>query len=570
FYLSLVLLLCFVSQLFAEQEFVGKVNKHKIKTTDYMLVVKSEYESFFLEHNASPSPQEQKLIEQKAWNRMVEGYVLKDIYDKYKIKVSSKELLDTLKHNIPEIVKKSPQFNTTAGEFNLDAYESSLVNNKPVDLSWLKNFYYTSYIPMAKLKQQIIKNRKISEAEIKKHYIAQQNTIDAQTVFFNNSDFIHEVEVSSQEIQDYYRNHISDFEIQASCHLKWVKFPIRADQSDSLFAKNKADSLYHVVKKNNNMSVIASKFSDGIYNSKKGYAGYMELNLFPDDVRQTLANAEINEILPPYYMNGSYYIFQLTEKTVSMVKLMVIQIDIKPTEQTHARIKNDIKKFREMCNNIGFDSAVREFRYQMFEKDSLSVSDVFIPEFGPSENVVRLALRTPAGVVFDPIKNDKLKTYVVFYVQRNTVRSFKKIQDVSEQIINAISEEKARDFTYQKAQNWLKANAGKMIFTAQSEGKEIIELKDFTINSTIKDKVYPDFNYAILSYDKKQPLAIKEKDCTIIAIVNQSKDVSMLDFALYKDQIKKRLQQINQDKYFDEFLKTEKAKAKIKDYRPKN
>ena len=66
-------------------------------------------------------------------------------------------------NNIPEIVKKSPQFNTAAGEFNLDAYESSLVNNKPVDLSWLKNFYYTSYIPMAKLKQQIIKNRKISE-----------------------------------------------------------------------------------------------------------------------------------------------------------------------------------------------------------------------------------------------------------------------------------------------------------------------------------------------------------------------------------------------------------------------
>jgi len=553
----------------AEQEFVGKVNKHQIKTTDYMLIVKSEYESFFLEHNASPNPQEQKIIEQKAWNRITEGYIIKDIFDKYKIKVSTKELIDTLKNNIPEVIKKAPQFNINNGEFDYTAYENSLINNKPVDLSWLKSFYYSSYIPMAKLKKQVINNRSIREDEIKKQYIAQQNIINGQAVIFNNNDYKNETEVSAQEIQDYYRNHITEFEIKAGCHLKWVKFPIRADRSDSLLAKNTADSLYQVLRKGSDFAVIASKYSDGVYNTKKGYAGYMELNIFPEEIRNSLSQADINQILPPYFMNGSYYIFQLTEKTVSMVKLMVVQIDIKPTAQTHARIKNDIQKFREMCNNIGFDSAVREFRYQVFEKDSLSINNVFIPEFGPSENVVRLALRTPAGTVFDPIKNDKLKTYVVFYVQRNTVRSFRKLQDVSEQIIEIISQDKARDFTYQKAQNWLKACSGKLIWQAQTDGKEIIELKDFDLNSTINNNLYPDFNFTILSHDKNNPVLVKEKDCTLIGIINQSKTVSMLDYPLYKERIKARLQQINQDKYFDEFLKTEKAKAKVKDYRPK-
>lgn len=73
----------------------------------------------------------------------------------------------------------------------------------------------------------------------------------------------------------------------------------------------------------------------------------------------------------------------------------------------------------------------------------------------------------------------------------------------------------------------------------------------------------------VLNQNKKSTIIVKEDNCTIIAQIEKYKDVSMLDYTLYKDPIKKKLQQINQDAYFEEFLQKEKVKAKINDYRVK-
>lgn len=551
------------------QEYAGKVNKRLIKSTDYKLLIKNEYESFFLERNASPSPQEQKIIEQRAWDRMVEGLILKDIYEKYQISVSHSEIIDTLKFNIPDMIKKSPQFLNPQGSFDYSKYETSLLSNKPVDLTWLKNFYYTSYIPMAKLKKLVITKREIKESDIKNYYYIRNNEINGYAIFFNHEDYIDKAEISNTEIENYYRAHISDFEITASCHLKWVKFPIIADKADSLSAKNKADSLFMLVQKGSDFSLIASKHSDGEFGPQKGYAGFFEMNQFPDDIKKQISESEEDTVLRPIYMNGRFYIFKIVEKTVNMVKLMAIQTDIKATEQTHNRIKDRIKQFRELCNSIGFNLAVKEYQYEVFEKDSLSVNDTFLPEFGPSDNVVRKALRTPAGVVFDPIKNDKLNTYIVFYVQQNTPRSFKKIQEVSGNIIQNLKKDKAKDIALNDAQVFLKQYSGQLLSQANKENKHIEYLKSYNFNSKIQNMNTPAFNESILSQNRKNQILVQEEQTAIIAIVDEVKNVNMNGLVFEREEIKKILQKLNQDQYFEEFMNNEKAKASIKDYRLK-
>lgn len=551
------------------QEYAGKVNKHLIKSTDYMLVIKNEYESFFLERNSSPSPQEQKIIEQKAWDRMIDGLILKDIYEKYQINVSNNELIDTLKFNIPDIIKKSPQFLNPQGSFDYSKYESSLISNKPVDLNWLKNYYYTSYIPMAKLKKHVINQRVINEDDIRNHYYVRNNEINGYAIIFNHDAYIDQAVVSNTEIESYYKAHISDFEINASCHLKWVKFPIIADKADSLFAKNKADSLFQLVNNGSDFSIIASKYSDGEFGPKKGYAGFYEINQFPEELRKQIVDAKAETVLAPTYMNGRFYIFKIIEKTINMVKVMAIQTDIKPTDNTHKRIKEQMKQFRELSNSIGFNMAVKEYQYQVYEKDSLSVEDTFLPEFGPSENVVRKALRTPAGVVFEPIKNDKLNTYVVFYVHENIPRSFKRIQEVSGEIIEQLKRDKAKTLAYEDAQLFLKQNSGQLLNQANAENKTIEYLKSYTYQSKIKDIEMPAFNESILSQKRKSQIVVQENDAAIIGIVEDVKNVNMNGLVLVREEIKKELQSLNQDQYFKDFLIKEKAKASVKDYRLK-
>src|SRR5690554_116709 len=196
------ILLVIFTTVFANQTYVAKVNKHKITTVEYMQRIKSEYESFALEHGATPSPQEQRILEKQAWDNMIEGYILKDIYNKYKISVSTKETLDTLRFNPPVVISKSTKFTLSNGDFDYDKYEKSLRSNKPENLDWLKSFYYTSYIPYAKLKKQVIAKREIKENEIKKQYTAEQNSVNGTAIIFKNSDYRDAIEISQEEIQN--------------------------------------------------------------------------------------------------------------------------------------------------------------------------------------------------------------------------------------------------------------------------------------------------------------------------------------------------------------------------------
>ena len=114
-----------------------------------------------------------------------------------------------------------------------------------------------------------------------------------------------------------------------------------------------------------------------------------------------------------------------------MVKLMIIQVDVKATKQTNERITNNIKKFREMGSNIGFDLAAREFQYEVFEKDSLTVNNVFLPGIGVSENIIRTSLRMQPGVIFDPISMMNL-IVILCFMSLETLRTIKRLSEVSD------------------------------------------------------------------------------------------------------------------------------------------
>jgi hypothetical protein len=79
----------------------------------------------------------------------------------------------------------------------------------------------------------------------------------------------------------------------------------------------------------------------------------------------------------------------------------------------------------------------------------------------------------------------------------------------------------------------------------------------------------PAYNESILSQNRKNQILVQEEQTAIIAIVDEVKNVNMNGLVFEREEIKKILQKLNQDQYFEEFMNNEKAKASIKDYRLK-
>ena len=556
-----------MNQEISSQEFAGKVNKIKIKYEDYYKVVRNERETFFLEHNANPSPTESKILEDKAWNMITEGYFLKNLFQKEKIIVSQREMIDSLKTNIPDIIKRSPKFMNEEGNFDFSLYEKSLLTNKPIDLNWLKQYYFVSYIPMAKLKNKIISRRPISDKELKSFYFAKNTSCDAYIVDFPYSNYYDKIQLSQKDIDDYYQKNISSFENPAQCKLQWAIFPINADTEDSLYAKNIADSLYNELLGGASFPIMASKFSDGGYADKKGSAGFMELDYFSPEIKAILAKAELNKPLKPMYHNRSFFIFLIQERTEKMVKILVLQTNIKPTPKTINRIKDRIKQFRELSQEIGFGNAGYEYHINITIQDSVSINDFNLKNIGYSENVIRRCLMSTPGTVFEPIKNDNLEAFIVFYVDQNTPRTLKRLNEVNDQILEKLQTEKSRIYAIKDAENYIKNLSNKENVLSDNPQNPVKIINNYNWNSALNNNYDRIYNKMLLSNQYPNGFIYSLNDKVIVTYAKAFSPVSFDQFIYQKTQLSQELKNEDAQIFFQDYLDKERKKAKIKDFR---
>jgi len=141
-------------------QYAGRVNQNYITIDEYGMQILRFRQNYIVTYQVQPSAQEQKKIQDEAWKYLTDSYALKDIFEKYKIPPTTyNELIDTLQTNPPPGWLTNSLFVDDNGVFNWEDYRSSLRNDEPVDLTLLKSFYRSSYIPHKKLQKVILANR---------------------------------------------------------------------------------------------------------------------------------------------------------------------------------------------------------------------------------------------------------------------------------------------------------------------------------------------------------------------------------------------------------------------------
>jgi len=165
----LLLLLSLVT-LFAcsstPSEYVGRVNKNDITLDEYGMQILRFRANFINTYQLQPNAQEQRRLQDDAWKYITDSYALKDIFDKYKVPQTTYiELIDTLRTNPPQGWLTNSIFVDDDGEFNWENYNSSLRSDDPVDLTLLKSFYRTTYIPRKKLQKIVLADRTVDDPD---------------------------------------------------------------------------------------------------------------------------------------------------------------------------------------------------------------------------------------------------------------------------------------------------------------------------------------------------------------------------------------------------------------------
>jgi hypothetical protein len=188
---------------------------------------------------------------------------------------------------------------------------------------------------------------------------------------------------------------------------------------------------------------------------------------------------------------------------------------------------------------------------------------------GTSESIVRKALTTPEGVIFEPIKHDKSRSFIVFSVATNTQRSFRKVEEVSGEIIDQITRERSKDIAYNAARSFHKKNSKNLLKQADIENLTTSEVNTFNFSSKINGLYSSQINRQILNAKSGDSFVIQTDESSLICIIESITNPDFNNYNSQMNELKHELQTNDAKEYFIEFIKNERAKAKVKDLRKK-
>jgi peptidyl-prolyl cis-trans isomerase D len=310
--------------------FAGAIFGRKVSFKEYAdawRAVKNEaimkYENFEKIYN-------QLDLEQEAWDRLMLLHEAK----RRRIKVSDEEVIKTIQ-NFPFLIRENKfdvalyeyivanTFRISPREFEEDIRDSlivsKLINDVVKDVTITEEELLRKYkeenekIKIAYITQSpkdFFEKVNVSEDEIKDYYKTKAyefklpEQVNIEYIEFKYNDYINKIEIGEDEIEFYYNTHIDEFEHPESIRARHILF------DDEDIAKDVLEKL----KNGADFSELAKEYSKGPTKDTGGDLGYFERGkMVPEfeDIAFALEVGEISEIVKTQF---GYHIIKLEDR----------------------------------------------------------------------------------------------------------------------------------------------------------------------------------------------------------------------------------------------------------------
>ena len=540
---------------------VGRVNKHWIDEAEFVAHLRFGFERHALEHNFAPNTQQRRQIADETWDRIVEGYVILDLFNRYNISVSTREVLDTLRTNIPELMLNSPRFTDENGLFDMETYLSSLMTDRPIDLAWLRDHYRTTIIPTQKLQNLVIARRRVSEREIRDFYALRYSEVDMD-VFLFNSDSVcpTSITVTDREIEVYYENNRFSFFVEPSIDLNWVTFSVSPSENDLRNVQNLADSLFNEINSGQSFASLARSYSAQPYARLGGAVGFMAIDDFHQELAQKIRSSTEGEAIPPILLDNAWWIIRVEERTPNMARLNIIKLEITPSRETIEATRRDMERFVELSNIIGFPRAASELRLELFHQSGLSMRNSVIPSLGNVGNVLQGIMGLPERTVLTPILIADEEFYVIFQIDGRADGRFRRIYEAMDEIHDKLKQQKILE----EIVNVATSHRNNTNMTSRFESRQI------ALNYTERQGFSHEFAYDALGRNAGQTTNVFfDGETAFYGRILAKRPMGYIPpLSMVRDQLKAELQTIGWEEYYRVWLQAQMRRARVRDLRP--
>ena len=565
---------------------VGSLNGNPILFEDFNQLVSNEINRMDQKSGRLISDEEREYIRAVVWERLIADLIIQEQIEENKIVVGDEEVLFQMKNNPPPFLQNSDAFQSF-GRFDLEKYLDAVLNPGQIDWKPIEDFMQNVYLPSYKLQQYITNAAAISSSDVledyKKRFLDYNIEVLHLTEKAIDKDFYNGLladRPSDDELLDIYNENISDYDQPELRYLKYVKWPLISNATDSLRVKLEAEDLIFRLNEGEDFALLANTYTQDPSNSadpqnlKGGDLGWFNKGQLLPEFEIASFEAEKGSIVGPILTQYGYHVIKVNDKRTvessEQVNASHILLTVQPGRGTENELKNTASIFALEATEYGFFALADSLGLEIQDSNGLRKESIFVDNFGVGRSAVNFAFNNVEGSTSDAIKNDNF--FGVFFldkVDKETVISF---EDVKEDLKSEFLSEFKKNHIKTLADSIKDNNRGEVNLSAiyqDNENLEYVAETNSALIGSFESIGKSNFIVGALADAKEGdilgPLPTLRGQA-FLRVIDIS-DVVMSDFEEKKDSIKFSLLIDRQNAIWGNWLQALRDNADLKDYR---
>jgi hypothetical protein len=305
------------------------------------------------------------------WMKLIEDIVWSDLVKKERIGINDEEIWAIIQNNPPPEVFEAEAMKDENGEFDWNKYYQLI--QSPQSLQWMYQYemQLRQNLPKEKLRSLISTMAWISPFEDSISIAGFSTIYDVSFLNLQVNRMRGIVEVTDEEVSEYYTDHRDEFAAPEYKILKYVFYERKPSSYDTLEARQRLEDFIAMVEEGEDFLELAREVSDDTIIDYR-FENENVMRPYMRDVYKGLKNGGISGIV------NAARGFEVM-KRVSPGYLQVAKANVKVSPTTIGEIADNILSFIETAGEIGFDSAAVDFGLNVLKTYPLDREELNFP-----------------------------------------------------------------------------------------------------------------------------------------------------------------------------------------------
>ncbi len=444
--LALTLFSCATTQ----EHIAGTINGQSIPMDQFAASHRGHYENFYILNERAPSMEEKNEILKLTWRDITKHMILQQQFRRYNITSSLQEALDTLHVNPPVYIVNSPRFQKN-GVFDRALFVQALKYDQSEEIQAVVRQYRDYYVPIAKLKQRLIRKEMMTSKDKKLIRNALNAVVDLELISIDPS--LKEVSIKDEEIRFYYDTNDSKFALEPQYSVAYSYLRLDASEADINLCQAHADTLYQLLQSGVDPAELVKRPLYKDMQVSWDQSGFVKIAEMDQELYVQLCQIKAGEYLPPFTQKGSTAIHRLDQITKSMISYSTMKVPHLPSSETVDRDKARALQSAMLLETIGYEATEHELDLHFTIKKNIPFNSKWPLDDSvqaPSEKELLKTLRK--GYVPEPVFSHTQSGWLLLQVTDVMPLTRKPIAEVSDQIRQILVQEKSHEYALRDAQ----------------------------------------------------------------------------------------------------------------------